>query len=541
MRRWKPILALSLAATTVLGGGTWQALPAGGVRQSDPTAGIALADVRATGDGPAWRCTVIPGFRDAAAGVVVGGLSLALEAGDGSAGLVLRQAPDGEVIWADDFLNWQPYEAVRIECVTAPGKLYVQALSVARGDLLAQSEWLECTLPDAIALTPFTRTMTAEFQDWGSFVEPLWPPDPNSPSKLRLLQHGDSSWAVVGGGDWRWTDATRTVLRQARKTERTKAYLTRKRAPEGTWRCRLKLDKGTCGGGMMVLSDPEEEIGFICWLGGTYGNGSLMLYRKSGTCVWASRQGQWHWDTEYVVEADVGDGTIVTRLLAADGVQIAASPEVPLTPEEQKRPAMIGLHVWRGTGMFWDFSDATRVGTAPPPAEATPLPGDGLGEGFRIINGDWQWQDGESTHLACVGAPPGQVVATTVRGSRGVFSCDVEPGDGARSVSLLFQVGGDGKLGFECRLGDGCELRSLAGETLWRDPAFALKPGTRYRVEGRVITDRVLLRVLDAEGKELVTSLDCYVSDTNNDRVGAIGFAATGPAVFSNWVFTAAE
>ena len=160
-RRTLTLAWLLAAVPAVLGGGTWRPMPGGGLRQSDPAAETALSDVRATGDGPAWRCTVVPGFRDGAAGVRVGGLSLALEAKDGTAGLTLRHAADGDVVWADDFVNWRPYEVVRIECVTAPGRLYVQALSASGNELLAQSDWLESTLPDTITLTPFTRTMNA--------------------------------------------------------------------------------------------------------------------------------------------------------------------------------------------------------------------------------------------------------------------------------------------------------------------------------------------------------------------------------------------
>ncbi len=83
-----------------------------------------------------------------------------------------------------------------------------------------------------------------------------------------------------------------------------------------------------------------------------------MLYRSGGKCVWASKQGQWRWDTDYTIETDVREGGIATRLLTADGkTEIAASPRIALTEDERARTGLTGLHLWRGTGTFWDFSD----------------------------------------------------------------------------------------------------------------------------------------------------------------------------------------
>ena len=194
-----------------------------------------------------------------------------------------------------------------------------------------------------------------------------------------------------------------------------------------------------------------------------------MLYRNPGKCVWASKQGTWHWDTEYVIEAQVRDGTIVTRLLAADGkTQIATSPKVTLTAAELKRPGLSGLHVWRGTGSFWDFSEGTRdpgrVAVAVAPAEAARP---GLGRAFRVLSGDWVWatgseEDAKATDtpgrvgLACTGAGDARVVSKSTHGARGLFSCAVVPGKSARSVSLLFQVDDQGNTGFECRIGKTC-------------------------------------------------------------------------------------
>ena len=61
-----------------------------------------------------------------------------------------------------------------------------------------------------------------------------------------------------------------------------------------------------------------------------------------------------------------------------------------------------------------------------------------------------------------------------------------------------------------------------------------------YRLEGVVDTDRVQIRLLDATGKVMAESVERYVSDTNNERVGQLGVScAGGTATFTDWSWTA--
>ena len=535
--------------------GAWQTLPDGGLRQADPTAKQAEFSCSSPGTASAWRCIVVPGFRPGAAGFRIGRAALALESREGHPSLRLRDTSSGKLLWADEFVNWQPYEGVWLELVRAGDKVYVQALTVAEKDLLSQSDWLDCHLADDAGIAVFTDAMTAEFHQRQAANKALWPQDRNSPTKMRLLQFGQADWIVKGGGDWRWTDMTHSRLRLVRVAERTTAYMTARRAPAGRWHCRLKLDKGTCGGGMMVLVDPDIKGGFVCWLGGTYGNGALMLYRNGVKALWSSAQGKWHWDTEYVLEAEISDGMISTRLLAADGkTVITASPKKPLSDTERSRPAMTGFQVWRGTGTFWDFSEGTQVqgGVAISPG-TTPSKNDAR-EVARQMVGTWHWIDARGKILEKIqeNVPPAnhagglrasgkgehRILLPHIRGARGLFSVDVQTEADTQSVALLFQVGDDGKLGFECRLGQGCELRTMAGKILWRDPDFSLTKGTLYHIEGNVMTDRIVARVLDGNGKKRFESVDCYVPEANNERVGAMGLATTGPALFMRRKFT---
>lgn len=499
----------------------------------------------AEGTGTCWRCTVVPGPYGGTAGLRFGtnakgkdGLLLALESIEDAPGLYLRDAA-GKILWADRFMGWKPYEPVRVEAVIAGDRLYVQALQRAKDVLLAQSDWLPIPAPTGNSLALVSRHNTAEFTEWARATKALWQPDPNSPSKLRLQQHGETSWTVVGGGNWQWADSTRKVLLQREKTERTTAFMSAPRVPGQTWRCRIQLDKGTCGGGMVMLADNDLQHGFICWLGGKYGAGSLMLYRFPLNCLWSSPQGKWQWDAEYVLEGTVKNGKIAVRMLAEDGqTVIAASPERELLPAELKRPGMNGFQTWRGTGRFRDFSAATVISggsTAPPAPPRT----DVLRAGWTVATGTWTQpaaSNNSAEIIAHTGSGPGEAHCSMIKGARGTFSVRVEPGAKARSVALLFQVDPKGRLGFELRLGvGGCELRTFAGDVLWKDPELTLSAGKWAILEGMVLTDRLQVRIADGTGKELAASPDCYVSDTNNERVGHLGVRCHGPAEFADW------
>jgi hypothetical protein len=83
-----------------------------------------------------------------------------------------------------------------------------------------------------------------------------------------------------------------------------------------------------------------------------------MVYRYPAQALWSSPQGKWKWDTEYVLEASIAAGQFAARLLAAAATTVvAASPAVPLTPEEVGRRGSIGFRTEAGAAEFaqWQF------------------------------------------------------------------------------------------------------------------------------------------------------------------------------------------
>ncbi|MBN2449995.1 MAG: hypothetical protein JXR77_06380 [Lentisphaeria bacterium] len=507
-------------------------------------AGDAALAVAPAGSGVSWRAVVEAGPYAGQAGIRLTGsdataavLDLAVDGSD--AGGVCLAGARGEVLWSDSGLGSLLYQPVWLEAVLdAAAGVRVQVLDGDATALLAQSPWLPVgsDLARGIdGMAVFTRGNTARFCLWERAQKPLAPLTPDNPTALRVPRAGDDAWAVVGGGAWRWETGRREVLLQTRPTERTTAFMTPTAPAEGMWRCTIRLDKGTCGGGMVVHGDRDLAQGFLAWLGGSYGNGRLMVYQYPLKCLWSGPDGIWHWDTDYVLEAEIRGGTLRARLLAADGAGILAeSPSLSLDGETPVPPGMIGFQTWRGTGRFGGFGAGGETGPAAGRDSAQDL-----GAGWRALAGDWRW----------IG-PPGQTLrqsasegaatalAPMVRGARGRFRCRVTPA-GAHGVSLLFQHAENGQDGFECCLAeDGTSLRTAAGKVLWTSPAVRCQAGQERVLEGIVATDRVRVRVLDAEGRSLCESVDCYVSDTNNERVGILGLRCRdGAAEFRGWEF----
>jgi hypothetical protein len=480
------------------------------------------------GDG-SWRCIVEPGPFGGGMALAADGLTLELADADG--GTLRLVGPDKQELWRDMGVGWSPYEPLWLEVVRDEQRIRVQMLLADGKSLVAMSPWFPSPkgLKSTAELRLSTLANTARFTLWQRVAKPLAEYTPNNPSALRVPQAGDSSWLVVGGGAWRWQSIEKKQLQQTRKIERTSLIRNTKLPAEGTYRSRIRLDKGTCGGGMLIHTDAEAKSGYLIWCGGTYGNGSLMLYRLPLKSLWSSPQGKWRWDTDYVLEATIADGKIQARMLAADGkTAMATSNAITLLPEEQGRQGFIAYQTWRGTGSFWPDASAV-AGTVESAPVAT-----GLGGGWTATSGDWQLAKGT---LRCT-SDEGMALCDQVRGARGVFHCEVTA-EGATGVSLLFQRSPEA--GFECRLdGKGVTLADAKGKTMWSDPKVPLAKGASYQLEGVVDTDRVMVRVLDAAGKVLVQSVERYVSDTNNDRVGVLGVSCTGgPAVFSGWSWKA--
>lgn len=476
-------------------GGCWRSVVELGPGAAE--AGIAVQTDAALGRG--WRLTLGGGFRlsDAA----------------------------GEVLWADDYAPSLYYTPYTLEAVIEPGRIRVQMFD-QRGELQSQSDWLEVPAAQTaaagqLALLPGTRR--ARFYNWEQAAEPLSPLVPDAPNKLRLRHGEGTDWRVVGeggvAGEWRWLTPEQQGLRQIAAVERSTAVNLGLGGAEGSWRCRVKVDPGAGGAGLLFAVDSELQRGFNCWLGGTWGNGGLMLYRLPMTALWSSPQGVWRYDTEYQLEATIAGDQVRVRLLSADGAELAASPPFELLPEERGRAGGLGFMIWHGTGTFWEFGQAA----------SSAAPESTLGDGWRAVAGEWS-RDGD---LRVAGE--GTALHLATEGVQGVWTTEVEAGEGTGSVSLLFQAAPSLAAGFACTLGDELRLESLDGRVLWHSDALRLEPGRVYRFEGIVVTDRVQIRVGDATGAVLAESTQVYVSDTNNTRRGVLGFRATGPARFAEW------
>jgi len=532
------------AAWTVMGPGDWSvSRSAGGVRQGNAEGVTSAVCPDLQGTGNVWRCMVEPspgieaaGFWFAASKDLAKGCLLMLGGNPDVGGVGLYDA-EGNTLWEDRFAPWTYYTPYVLEAVAEPGRVRVQMFAWDKKALLAQSDWVETDAAEAGPTGAFalhTESGVARFYRWQRAETPLSPIVPDSPTKMRLVNDTAAEWVIVGGGDWRWTSAEKRAIQQRAKVERTTAINTTLGGSEGTWRCRVRPDKGTCGAGMVFNVDRQLQRGFFAWLGGKYGDGGLMLYRMPLDALWSSPQGKWHWDTEYVLEGTIADGNVSVRMLAADGkTVIAESPAKPLLDEEKGRPGMVGFQTWRGTAQFRGFSDETR---AVPAAEAKP-DATSLGKDWSVVSGDWAWVD-DTKQAVRQTAGTGQttVLNRAAQGDRAVFRCRVIPDEGVEAVSVLFQISPDLKEGFACRLGKGVQLNAMDGRTLWQSDDFALASGKTYIVEGIVVTDRVRIRVMDAKETVLVQSEQCYVTDTNNTRKGVLGFRTeNGAGTFSDW------
>jgi hypothetical protein len=530
-----------------LGGGRWQVSASLRVlHQSEASAEAAAAWLSVPGQGGCWRAVVEPGPFAGTAGLRWGA------AADGSGGvvaelvgteggdLVLADAA-GKELWRDQGVGWCAYTPVWLEGIAEADRVRLQMLAADAQTLLAQSPWFSRDVlarqPDGPALVLTTAGNTARFCLAERSAAPLAEFSPDNPSVLRVPRAGEDTWAMIGGGAWRWQDRSRRVLLSTRPVERTTAFLTAPAPAEGTWRCRIRLNHGTCGGGMLIHADKELQNGFLAWLGGTYGNGCFMLYRYPIQALWAGPQGVWKWDTEYLLEVTLREGTLRARMLAGDGATVLAeSPALPISAEDARRTGMTGFQTWHGTGAFSGFMGEDTGAVAAPAA----VPAD-LGHGWRVDSGRWSWAEVPGRTLVCQDREgTASVRCEAIQGSRGTFRCRVKPA-GAKAVSLLFQFSLDGAAGFECRLGsDGLAMRSSAGQTLWQAAEPRVSTAPEVFLEGMVTTDRVKVRVVGSDGKILAESVERYVSDTNNTRVGLLGLRCEdGPAEFSDWSWTA--
>lgn len=527
------------------GEGIWRVLPGTPAVMWQGNAGTAASILQTVqGDGGlVWRCYVEPSPTAAAAGIWFAatpeldqGYRLTLGGNPGVGGVQLHDAA-GALLWEDRYAPWTYYTPYLLEGIAKAGRVRVQVFRWDESTLEAQSDWIDAPgcAPDTMRACGLYSEGIARFYRWEAGDSPLSAIVPDSPSKLRLVTSEDSEWTIIGPGEWKWMTPEKKVLRQGLDVQRSSVVNARLGGSEGTWRCRILLEKGAGGGGLLLRTDPEVQSGFLVWLGGTHGAGSLMLYRMPLGQMWSSDQGQWHYDTEYILEGGIKDGTFSGKLMNAHGTVVVESPEMALSEEEKGLTGNLGFMTYLGKGRFWDFSDETRVANAAAPADS--FEASSLGPDWSISGGQWAWADDTKT-LLVQKAQEGRAAAihTALTGSKGTYRAAVTPRKGAKAVSLLFQVSPDMKEGFEVRLGEGIALRTLSGRTLFEKPDFSWTPGETYIVEGIVITDRVSLKVSGTEGRVWLQGDDFYVSDTNNTRIGAIGFQTIdGTAQFADW------
>mgnify|MGYP002682702911 CR=1 FL=1 len=57
------------------------------------------------------------------------------------------------------------------------------------------------------------------------------------------------------------------------------------------------------GAGLLFQVNDDLSKGFNAWLGGTFGAGSLMLYRQPMQALWSSPPDSWHYDEDLLIRA----------------------------------------------------------------------------------------------------------------------------------------------------------------------------------------------------------------------------------------------
>jgi len=279
-------------------------------------------------------------------------------------GFVLRST-DGAILWQDRYAPWQPYHFYVVEAVVEGERMRVQMFDGNGRTLISQSPWISVTKPNDSArrLGLLTRGGAARFYSLQRASEPLGPIVPDPPNKRRLIQEDESPWLVIGPGNWMWTTSRKERLRQYAACERTWALNRGIHGAHRKWECRLKVDPGTKGAGMLVQTNEEKTQGFIVWLGGAYGAGSLMLYQYEPevSARWSGKSDSWHYNTEYVLRTETRKGEARVQLLEADGTTVISdSSWIDVGEQYAAKEGCLAFHVWSGQAEFWGFSTALK-------------------------------------------------------------------------------------------------------------------------------------------------------------------------------------
>jgi len=494
----------------------------------------------------AWRAAVQPAIGAAEVGLraqttqsAAGGFLVTLGGNPGLGGFCLKTA-DGTVLWEDRYAPWHPYMTYVLEAVVEEGRVRAQMFEGDAKTLVSQGPWVEVDRELTVGqgrLGLYTRDAIARFWWWECAPEPLSPIVDDAPNKRRLVQGEGCPWTVIGPGSWMWTTMDKTRLRQYAAVERSSAISREMVGALQVRECRVRVDPGAGGAGLLFQANDDLTQGFIAWLGGTFGAGSLMLYRLPIQALWSGPGDGWHYEEDLVIRAETqADGRARAQLLKADGTTlIQDSGWVEVGIEDAARPGQTGFMTWLGTAEFWGFSAATAAGGQ---HDQGWIASD-LGEGWRASEGQWRWEGEPGAVLAQTSAAPRAVALNrAIQGIMGTWRCRVSVPEGTAAAGLLFQAAGDLSDGFVALLTRrGAALESLQGKQLWEDSKLQWKPGEQYTIEGEVMTDRVAVRIFAADGTTLLAECPAvYVSDANNHRRGYLGLLTRGgPAQFRGW------
>lgn len=497
--------------------------------------GVALWEDSFT-DG-AFRCLVEPslslpecGLSLLAASDTGGGYRCGI--GGAATGLWLA-GPTGELLWQDATAPLAPYTAVWLEGVVEGNRVRVQILTGDGKELISQGPWVELDGPrSGSAAGVFSSGGPARFRSPVVAAEPLSPVVDDPPNLRRL--GNDPDWALLGGGLWMWAPGTRDRIQQMRPADRAWAIHLPTTGTHRVWRTWVRVQQGTGGAGMEFLVSPTRDSGLLCWLGGEWGNGCLMLYSVPLGELWQGPSATWHYDTDYLLEAETRAGEVRVRLCDATGQVLSESPWVTVADGTTERAGHIGFQTWIGLAEFWGFA-GEGTGTAEVEAPGTTTD---VGMGWQAQAGQWSLEAGG----ALVATAEGVCVNRPTEGAKGTWRVTVTGAGDAGRVSLLFQAAADLAEGFAVEL-DAAGVRlldlALTGQPRWQATSVSLGTGT-LTLEGVVETDRVRIRVL-RDGQPLVESPTVYVSDRNNTRRGILGVQTGGPATFSDWGYEPAE
>ncbi len=488
-------------------------------------------------DAAVVRGWIALGFGTAEAGVTAGP-ACGIGFGDGRNGF-FALAPDGAVAWTDSACPIEPYQAYGLELVREGPRYRVQLLTGDGASVLSQSPWLPRDGAPAATAALFARGGVARFGGWRAAAQPASELLDFPPNLARLGGEG-SGWRVTGGGNWHWTDATRSTVAQARAVDRSFALCRQRPMGPGTTRARIRIHPGAGGAGIVTQTSENLTGGFTCWLGGQFGAGCLMLYEHEPVGpreLWAGKPDQWHYDEDLVVEIATRSGEARVRLYQADGATLLdESPWVATEQARSEAEGYLALQTWLGTAEFSAFPGAGEAGG---PAVTTPTAST-LGPGWAELGGvtaAWTATAGESPVALTAGAAPGAALVPRISGIAGTWRATITPGEGsAAGLAIQASAALDQGLLLTLDTEGRVTLTEIGVATpIWSTEA-PVRAGVAHTVELVRLTDVVSVRVVDADGAVLAQRDRCYIPARFNALEGRLGLTVDrGSASFSGW------